>query len=153
LLTSLKRFLINDWNRAHRQKRGGGCSVISLDAAATETPVAREPADDHSPDKAFDRQWAEVLLARVLDQLEIELGESGARVFEALKPLLTMTQDPGSYASVGDRLGMSEANVRVTVHRLRRRYRELLREEVGRTLADPAMVKQEMQELFAALAS
>jgi RNA polymerase sigma factor (sigma-70 family) len=152
LLTSLKHFLINDRHKANRQKRGGGLRVISLDAEQTETRFQAEPADRYSPDKAFDRHWAMVLLERVLDQLEDEFtaGRRG-EVFGALKPFLTMEQGQSSYAELGAKFGLTEASLKVTVHRLRRRYRELFREEIGRTLDDPQAIDEEMQELFAAL--
>lgn len=152
LLTSLKHFLINEWKQANRQKRGGGLQIISLDAEETETRFRAEPADNRSPEKAFERRWATVLLARVLDQLqhEIAAAERG-QVFEELKSTLTGQDNESSYAEIGLRLGMSEANLKVTVHRLRRRYRELIREEIARTVADPAAVDEEMRDLFAAL--
>jgi RNA polymerase sigma factor (sigma-70 family) len=152
LLTSLKHFLINEWNKANCAKRGGGRLLISLDADETETRFRAEPADERSPDKAFERRWAMVLLDRVLEQLQAEFAtaERGA-VFEELKSCLTGEENASSYAQIGARLGMTEGNLKVTVHRLRRRYRELLRAEIARTLEDPAAVDEEMRELFAAL--
>lgn len=152
LLSSLKNFLINEWNKAKRQKRGGGCQIISLNAEETETRFQAEPADHHSPDKAYDRRWAMVLLDRVLSQLESELvaGEQG-RLFAELKFCLTGQDSGGCYAEIGKRLGMTEGNVKVNVHRLRRRYRELLREEISRTVEDPATIDDEIRQLFAAL--
>jgi RNA polymerase sigma-70 factor (ECF subfamily) len=152
LLTSLKHFLINDWNKAKREKRGGGRQIISLDAEETETRFRAEPADDRSPDKAFERRWAMVLLDRVLDQLQAEFAAARRRqLFEELKPYLTGEENESSYIEIGQRLGMTEANLKVTVHRLRRRYRELLRAEIARTVEDPAGIDEEMRDLFAAL--
>ena len=152
LLTSLKHFLINEWNKANRAKRGGGRQSISLDAEQTETRFRAEPADERSPDKAFERRWAMELLGRVLDQLQAELAvaERG-QVFEELKSFLTGEDNESSYAEIGRRLGMTEGNLKVTVHRLRGRYRELLRKEIARTVADPAVIDEEIQELIAAL--
>jgi len=152
LLMSLKHFLINEWKKAKREKRGGGRQFISLDAEETETRFLAEPADKRSPDKAFERRWAMVLLNRVLDQLQAEFatGERG-QVFEELKSFLTGEENESSYAEIGKRLGMTEGNLKVSVHRLRRRYRELLREEIGRTVEDPAAIDEEMRDLFAAL--
>lgn len=152
LLTSLNHFLINEWNKSKREKRGGGCQLISLDAEETETRFRAEPADDRSPDKAFERRWALVLLDRVLGQLQEEYAAAERRqLFEELKSSLTGADNGSTYVEIGLRLGMSESNLKVTVHRMRRRYRELLREEIARTVEDPAAIDEEMRDLFAAL--
>jgi len=152
LLTSLKHFLIDEWNKANREKRGGGRQIISLDAELTETRFRAEPADERSPEKAFDRQWAMAVLDRVLDQLQAESVSTGrGPVFEELKSCLTGGENESSYAEIGGRLGMTEGNLKVTVHRLRRRYRELLRKEISMTVNDPDLVDEEIRELFAAL--
>jgi RNA polymerase sigma-70 factor (ECF subfamily) len=152
LLTSLKNFLVNEWNKANREKRGGGRQPISLDAEETETRFLAEPADERSPDKAFDRRWAMVLLGTVLNHLEAEFAAAErGQVFEELKSCLTGEDNESSYAEIGRRLGTTEGNLKVTVHRLRRRYRELLREEIGRTVDGPEAIDQEMRDLFAAL--
>lgn len=152
LLTSLKHFLINEWNKANREKRGGGQHFISLDADQTEIRFRAEPADERSPDKAFERRWAMVLLDRVLDQLQTEFAAAGrGQLFDELKSTLTGQDHESSYAEIGQRLGMTEGNVKVSVHRLRRSFRELLREEIARTVEDSASVDEEMRDLFAAL--
>lgn len=152
LLTSLKHFLINEWNKANRAKRGGGRQIISLDAEETETRFRAEPADNRSPDKAFERRWALVLLERVLDQLQEEFAAAErAQIFEELKSSLTGDGSGSSYPEIGLRLGMSESNLKVTVHRMRRRYRELLREEIARTVETSEAIDEEMRDLFAAL--
>ena len=152
LLTSLKHFLINEWNKANRQKRGGGRLLISLDAEKTETRFLAEPADNWSPDKAFERQWAMVLLDRVLDQLQREFVAAGrGPVFEELKACLTGEDNESTYAEIGRRLGMTESNLKVTAHRLKQRYRELLRQEIALTVDGPEAIDQEMRDLFAAL--
>ena len=154
LLTAIKHFLINEWNKAKRQKRGGGCTLISLDAEKTETRFRAEPADERSPDKAFERRWAMVVLDRVLDQLKTEFATAGQTpVFENLKSLLTGEGSESSYAEIGRRLGMTEGNLKVTVHRLRRRYRELLRKEIALTVDDPKIIDEEIRELIAALSN
>ncbi len=105
LLTSLKHFLINEWARANREKRGGGRRLISLDGEDTETRFLAEPADGRSPDKVFERRWAMVVLNRVLDQLETELTADGrGRVFEELKSFLTGEENESTYAVIGERL-------------------------------------------------
>jgi len=152
LLTSLKHFLIDEWNKANREKRGGGRQIISLDAEATETRFRAEPADNRTPDKAFERQWAMAVLNRVLDQLQAEFAATGrGPLFEELKSSLTGEENENSYAEIGRRLGMTEGNLKVTVHRLRRRYREVLRKEISMTVTDPELVDVEIRELFAAL--
>jgi RNA polymerase sigma-70 factor (ECF subfamily) len=152
LLSSLKNFLINEWNKANREKRGGGRQVISLDEEKTETRFLAEPADERTPDKAFERQWAMVLLDRVLNQLEAEfVAAERGQVFEELKSFLTAEDNESSYAEIGRRLGMTEGNLKVTIHRLRRRYRELLREEIARTVDGTEAIDQEIRDLFAAL--
>jgi len=152
LLTSLKYFLINEWRKVNCEKRGGGQQLISLDAEATETRFRAEPADYRTPDKAFERQWAMAVLNRVLDQLQAEYVEAGqGQVFEELKSSLTGGKNENSYAEIGGRLGMTEGNLKVKVHRLRRLYRELLRKEVSLTVAEPNLVDEEIRELFAAL--
>jgi len=152
LLTSLQHFLINEWRKANREKRGGGRLVVSLDAQKTETRFLAEPADERSPDKAFERRWAIVVLDRVLEQLQAELVAAGrGRVFEELKPCLTGEDQERSYADIGQRLDLTEGNVKVLVHRLRHRYRELLRKEISLTVEDPAGIDEEIRDLIAAL--
>jgi RNA polymerase sigma-70 factor (ECF subfamily) len=152
LLTSLKHFLINEWVKANREKRGGGRQIISLNADETEARLQSEPADDRSPDKAYERRWANWLLGRVLDRLQAELVSAGrGQVFEELKSCLTGEENESSYAEMGQRLGMTESNLKVTVHRLRHRYRELLRDEIARTVDKPESIDEEIRHLVAAL--
>ena len=152
LMTSLKNFIINEWSKANRQKRGGGCQTISMDAEETETRFRSEPADERSPDRAFERRWALVLLNRVLDKLQKEYAAAGrGELFDELKSTLTGADNEDSYVEIGQRLGMTEGNIKVAVHRLRGRYRELLREEIARTVDDSTSVDEEMRDLFAAL--
>jgi RNA polymerase sigma-70 factor (ECF subfamily) len=152
LLTSLKRFLINEWNKASRVKRGGGRPLISLDANETETRFLVEPADERTPEKAFDRRWAMVVLDRVLNQLQAEfVAARRGEVFDELKAFLTGEEEESSYAEIGRRLGMTEGNVKVTVYRLRRRYGELLRKEISLTVDDPKVIDEEIRDLISAL--
>jgi RNA polymerase sigma factor (sigma-70 family) len=152
LLTSLQHFLISEWQKANRKKRGGGRPLLSLDAERTETRFQAEPADERSPDKAFERRWATVVLDRVLEQLQAELVAAGrGRVFEELKPWLTGEDPESSYAEIGRRLGLTEGNLKVMVHRLRHRYRELLRREISLTVEGPAAIDEEIRDLIAAL--
>jgi len=152
LLMALKRFLANEWDRAIRLKRGGGQTIISLDEERTEARYVVEPTDDASPEKAFERRWALTLLDQVLKQLEAEFADAGkAALFAELKSFLSGESSVSTYAEIGKRLGMSEANMKVTVHRLRHRFRELLRLEIANTVDSPEAIDDEIRHLFAAL--
>ncbi len=153
LLAALKHFLANIWDRAHRQKRGGGAPPLSLDWQSADTRFQIDPADRLSPDKLYDRAWAVTLLERVMSRLREECAAEGkAKLFEQLKPVLTVGKGAIPYAQAAAELELSEGAVRVAAHRLRRRYRELLREEISQTLSDPAQVEEEMSALFNAFA-
>jgi len=153
LLVALKRFLANEWDRANRQKRGGGALPLSLDWQDAETRYQIAPADNLSPDKLYDRAWAVVVLERVITRLRDEHGADGkAGLYEHLKPFLMVGKSEFPYARAAAGLKMTEGALRVAVHRLRRRYRELLRDEITQTLANPAQADEEMQALFSALA-
>ena len=152
LLTAFKRFLANEWDRANRQKRGGGRELISLDETKAENCYRAEPADTMTPEKIFERSWALKLLEQVLNRLEREHVQAGKReLFEELQIFLTGEKSRSPYAEIAARLRMSEGTLKVTVHRLRRRYRELLRLEVAQTVASPAEIDGEIRHLFAAL--
>lgn len=151
LLAALKHFLANEWDRAARQKRGGGVTPLSLDWQDADTRYHIEPADPLSPDKLYDRAWAVTLLERVITRLGDESAAEGkAKLFEILKPCLMVGKSAIPYPQAATELGMAEGAVRVAVHRLRRRYRELLREEIAQTLSDPAQVEDELRALFSA---
>jgi len=153
LLASLKHFLANEWDRAGRQKRGGGVAPLSLDWQDADTRFQIDPADRLSPDKLYDRAWAVTLLERVIALLaEENAAEAKARLFERLRPFLVAGSSGIPYAQAAAQLGMTEGAVRVAVHRLRRRYRELLRQEIGQTLAQPERIEEEIQALFRAFA-
>ena len=153
LLAALKHFLANEWDRAHRQKRGGDVVKLSLDWQDAETRYQIEPADDVSPDKLYDRVWAVTLLERVIARLRDETSAEGeTKLFEVLSPFLTIGKSAIPYADAASALGLSEPATRVAVHRLRRRYRELLRSEIAQTLSNPAQVEEEMRTLFTAFA-
>ena len=151
LLASVKHFLANERDRARTIKRGGQQTLVPLDAMSTETRYRLEPADNLSPDKAFERQWALTVLDQVLTRLRVEFASAGkAALFEELKPFLTGDGKADSHAEVSARCGMSEGALKVAVHRLRRRYRELLRDEIAQTVASPGEIDEEMRVLFAA---
>jgi RNA polymerase sigma-70 factor (ECF subfamily) len=151
LLASLKHFLANEWDRAHAAKRGGGRPVLSLDMQTAETRYRSEPADELTPEKLLERQWALALLDQVLDRLQAEFAADGKlAVFDQLKAFLTEGKGATSYAAIATKLQTTEGAVKVTVHRLRRRYRELLREEISHTVATPVEIEEEIRHLFAA---
>lgn len=152
LLASFKHFLVNEWRRARAQKRGGGQIPISIDAAFAETSCRFEPADPSNAEKIFERRWALTLLDRVLRRLREEFVRDGKeRLFEQLKPTLTEASRTVRYAEIAARLGTSEGAMKVAVHRLRQRYRELLRAEIAETVSGPDEVEDELRNLFAAL--
>ena len=150
LLVLLKRFLADQRDRTQRQKRGGGKEVISLDAGDTAFRSRLEPAEELTPEKAFGRSWARTLLQYALAHLELEMVAAGRQSeFDQLKPLVTC-ESQESYAGLAQKLHWSESNVKVTIHRLRRRLADLLRVEIAGTGATPAEVEAEIQDLFAA---
>jgi RNA polymerase sigma-70 factor (ECF subfamily) len=151
LLAAVKHFLANEHDRAGRQKRGGGVAALSLDWQDADTRYQIDPADQLSPDKLYDRAWAMTLLEQVITRLRAECAADGkARVFEQLKPFLMAGKSDIPYAQAAASLGLNEGAVRVAVHRLRKRYRELLRQEIAQTLSDPAQIEEELRALFRA---
>lgn len=155
LLASLKHFLANEADRAACQKRGGGWQRLSLDWDEAEerwTSRTALPAGGDSPEAAYDRAWAEALLEQVLATLEGEsIADGRSLLFQQARRFLMMGEAVSSYGDTARALGMDEGAVRVAVHRLRKRYRALLRQELGRTLADPTTVDDELRALRAAL--
>jgi RNA polymerase sigma factor (sigma-70 family) len=153
LLASLKHFLANEWDRSQRQKRGGGQAHLSLDWQTADTQFQIASTAEPSPDRAFDREWAVALLGNVVARLQSECEAEGrGRQFAELKVCLTAGKGVLPHAEVARRLGMDETAVRVAAHRLRKRYRQLLRDEIAHTLSDPAQVDEEMRALFGAFA-
>jgi RNA polymerase sigma-70 factor (ECF subfamily) len=154
LLASLKHFLANERDRAGTQTRGGGVAPLSLDWLDADSRYQIDPADPIGPDKLYDRAWAMTLLERVVTRLRDEcLSVGKASLFEQLKPFLVLGTSAIPHGDAAAALGITEAAVRVAVHRLRKRYRQLLRKEIGQTLADPAQVDEEMRTLFYAFAT
>lgn len=153
LLAALKHFLANEWDRANREKRGGGAAPLPLNWQDADARYGGSLADNLSPDRLYDREWAVALLERVLARLgEEAAGEGRAELFRHTRPFLMVGKGAIPYAGAAAALGLAEGAVRVAVHRLRRRYRELLRDEIGQTLSDPAQTDEEMAALFNAFA-
>lgn len=152
LLSALNGFLANEYDRATAAKRGGGRQVLSLDAEQAERRYLLEPATNETPARIFERRWALTVLDRALIRLKDETAAAGkARQFDHLNPFLSREPAPNEYASVATELGISSGALGVSVHRLRQRYRELVRAEIANTVADLAQVDAEMRDLFAAL--
>lgn len=152
LLTAFKRFLLNEYDRSTARKRGGGKSLISISAADAESRLNIEPLEKDTPERLFERRWAITLLDRVLGLLENEFREKGrSALFERCRECLTGAGTDQQYASIAAECRMSEAAVRVAVHRMRVRYRELLRREVAQTVCSEADVADELRLLLRAV--
>jgi len=151
LLASLKHFLANAWDKSQRLKRGGQAPHLSLDWHTADAQFQIAATAETSPDQAFDREWAVALLANVIERLRAECEAQGrGRQFAELKGFLTADHGALSHADAARALGLEETAVRVAVHRLRKRYRQLLRDDIAQTLADPAQVDEEIRALFGA---
>lgn len=154
LLASLKHFLANEWEKARARKRGGGAQLLPLEFDTAETRYAQPVAPGDTPDRAYDRQWALALLDVVLGRLRREYRDAGREgMFVDLKDTLGGGRSEIPYRELGARMGLSEGAVKVAAHRLRQRYRELLREEIANTVAGPEEVEEELNHLFVALGS
>ena len=152
LLTAFTNWMINDWRHGTRLKRGGGEVPLSLDWEQAETGLRLEIPDERTPEREFDRDWAHALLARVMAELEdCCRAEGNSAQFAHLRPSLAADSARLSYAELALKLDTTEGAARVAVHRLRKRYRHLLRDEIARTIEDPGSVDEEMRSLIAAL--
>jgi RNA polymerase sigma-70 factor (ECF subfamily) len=155
LLGSFTNLLTNEWKREHRQKRGGGAEVFSLDEVDAEGRYRLEPQDESTPERNYDRKWAETLLARVLERLRGECDGDGperVRRFEVLKVFLLDEKGTVPLTEAATQLGLSVIATKGVVHRLRQRYREIFREEIAHTVERPEEVDEEIRFLFRALA-
>jgi RNA polymerase sigma-70 factor (ECF subfamily) len=150
LLTSMKFFLADEADRNRAQKRGGG-TVLSLEFSSGEDRYQREPAHDETPERIFERRWALSMLDRVVEKLRSEFVHHGRpEHFERLKVFL-LGQSDAPYAALAREMNTSEGALKVAIHRLRKRYRELFRQEIADTVADPGEVESELRFLAAAL--
>jgi len=149
LLTACKHFLAKQRDKARAQKRGGGRKPLSLDLALGESRYVAEPADTLTPEQLYDREWAVDLLKRVISRLEQEMLKSGkSDWFERIKVFIVAGREDTSYGEVAESLGATEAAVKMAVHRMRKRYGKLLREEIAETLEHVADVEDEIRALF-----
>ena len=153
LLTALSRFLADEWDKVRAQKRGGGVPAVPLQLDTAETRYGLEPADERTPEQAFERRWALTLLDTVLQHLRSEYEQAGRGAqFAQLNSCLVGGRDQQPYADLARELGLTEGAVKVAVHRLRKRYRELLRSEIAQTLTATEDVDEELRHLFSVLA-
>jgi len=149
ILGAMNHFLADERAKSLTQKRGGGHEILSLDLMAAEERFDLEPADNATPDKAFDKQWAAALLNEVLNRLEDAYRRDGKlSLFIELKQTLMGTRESQPYAVLAKRLSMNEGAIRAAVHRLRKRYRELLRDEIANTVSSQEEVNEELRYLF-----
>jgi RNA polymerase sigma factor (sigma-70 family) len=149
LLASLKHFLSNERDKAAAVKRGGRTSIVALEIETAEGMYQLEPPDADTPERVFERRWALMLLERTLARLRDEFTAGGRRDFFArLEGYLTGERETVPYAQLADELGMTEGAIKVAVHRLRKRFGALLREEIGDTVSDPGQIDDEVRELF-----
>jgi RNA polymerase sigma factor (sigma-70 family) len=148
LLTSMTHFLANEWDKMQAQRRGGGCQVLSLDAATADERYRLEPVDHKTPERIFERRWAQTVMSVVLDRLAAETEE---KRFEVLKGFLLEDKGVVSYEAVSSQLSISVAAVTSAIHRMRGRFRALLFEEVANTVDKPEEVEPELRHLLAAL--
>ncbi|HKW28107.1 MAG TPA: sigma-70 family RNA polymerase sigma factor [Verrucomicrobiae bacterium] len=154
LLSAMNHFLADEWDKARAQKRGGGLAPLPLEFDAAETRYSHEPADNVTPEHSYERRWALTLLDTVLHRLQSEYELEGrSELFAALHPCLVGDRGSQPYADLAAKLGVTENTVKSLVHRLRQRYRQLLRDEIAQTVAEPGEVDEELRHLFAVLGS
>jgi DNA-directed RNA polymerase specialized sigma24 family protein len=149
LLSSIENFLSNEWDRSMAQKRGGGQQRISWDEQDAQGRYLNEPVESMTPERIFEKRWATSLLEQVLKKMRAEFLVSGrAELFEALKLHLWSDEPAASYGHLATQLNMTIVAIKVTVHRLRQRYGDLLREEISHTVASPGEVNDEIRHLI-----
>lgn len=152
LLASIKHLIANEWNRSQFQKRGGGTTVLSIDDFQAEERYDLEPADNLTPEKIFERRWAETLLDTVTLRLRAEFQTTGELPrFEALKVFLLADDEPGSYAATAAGLGLTEGAVRTAIYRMRQRYGAIFRAEIAQTVTSLAEMEEEIRHLLGVL--
>ncbi len=153
LMAACTHFLSNQRVHERALKRGGGRFHISIDQLKAEDRLSHEPFHEMTPEKTFIRQWALTLLDRVMTKLQAEAVLKGKMaLFEHMRPVILARESVPSYGQISRKLGLSETTVKVTVHRYRARYRALMREEIARTVDDPADIEEEITTLIEALA-
>ena len=153
LIVALKHFMANEWRRASAQRRGSGQAHVQFDTALAESRYAADQGSPAAPDETFDRQWAMTLLNLTVERLRAEFTAAGKPAgFDALKECLMAARGAIDYAALAARLGLNEGAARVAAHRLRKRFREIYREEISQTLAEGSDVDAELRHLAGVLA-
>jgi DNA-directed RNA polymerase specialized sigma24 family protein len=151
VLAALKHFVANEHDKERAQKRGGGVRTVSLDIGVADSECGFDPVDPSTPEQVFNRQWALAVLNMVVDRLRGEyVQRDQLPLFESLHGTLTGEVTAG-YATLAGRLGTTEGALQVAAHRMRKRYRQLLREEVAQTVSDPSLVDDELRDLLKCL--
>jgi RNA polymerase sigma factor (sigma-70 family) len=153
LIAAVKHFMSNEWRKASTQRRGGGRTHVPIDAAVAESRYAADTSAGLAADETFDLQWALTLLELTLNRLQAEASRGTPADFAVLKSCLMAQRGAIDYAAVANQLGVNEGAARVAVHRLRKRFREIYREELAQTLADEADLDGELRHLAGVLAS
>ena len=154
LLASLNNFLNNEWDKGRRLKRGGGREILSFDGMTTEERFQYEPPDETTPEKIFERRWAQAVLEQAVARMADELRAVGmTERFEVLKDFLMGDARDGSYEGAAARLNLTVSAVTSAIHRLRGRFREVFREEIAHTVAHPDEIDQEIRHLLGALSA
>ena len=152
LLTAFKNFLSKQWEKGRALKRGGGRAPISLDFESADSRLRIEPAAGLTPEQLYDQEWAIALLSQILDRLQTESEQAGkAEQFSELKGFIIGDHSGTTYAQVAEKLDMTEAAAKQAASRMRKRYRELLREEIGQTVSGPHEIDDEIRNLFVTL--
>jgi RNA polymerase sigma-70 factor (ECF subfamily) len=152
LMAACSHFLSNRRVYEHALKRGGGKSPVSIDRLKAEKRLRCEPFHEMTPERIFLRHWAVSTVKRVMDQLRSEVSlKSRSRVFDQIRPVLLERGSAPSYARIAADLGVGESTIKVTVHRFRARFRELLRAEIARTASSPDDIEDEISSLIEAL--
>jgi len=153
LLSAMNHFLADEWDRARAQKRGGGAMLVPFQFNTAETRYGHEPSDDVTPEQNYERRWALTVLDKVLQRLRAEYEqEDRADFFAALHPSLVGEGVDQPYAELAVKLGVTEGAVKTAAYRLRQRFRQLLRDEIAQTVAEPGEVDEELRHLVAVLA-
>jgi len=150
LLAALKHFISDERDRAQAQKRGGGHVFVSFDTQSAEAKYGLEAAHHETPERIFERNWAMALLERVMAALRDEYAaDSKTKLFDELKTALTAESGSVPYAEIAVKLDSTEGAVKMAAHRLRHRYRQLLRAEIAHTVASADEIEAEIRHLFA----
>lgn len=152
LLASVKHFLANEWDRSHALKRGQGQVPLSMDVIQAENWYVPAATEQVTPERLFEQRWALSLLERVMARLRAEFADAGkGELFESLAGFLNSDSDPARYEELAVKMGLSAGALRMSVHRMRRKYRRLLRAEIAETVSTPEEIDDEIRFLLATL--